>query len=204
MTGRLAATLLFSVGITAALAGCGGSSGADSASSGGPRITDPALVPSATPIQNPVLYHISGDRISTSGGSSATVAAGAGSSAAPSAATANRHRVVSGDTCGSIAARYNVTVEALLRANTRIDPGCTNLAIDDELRIPATVGGSTGGAAPAATPRPGSGREYTVAPGDTCDAIARSYGVPVADIISLNGIDANCTGLQVGQVVRIP
>lgn len=45
--------------------------------------------------------------------------------------------------------------------------------------------------------------EYTVVPGDTLDAIAERYGVPVADIIAFNGI-TDVYNLAVDSVIRIP
>lgn len=185
-----------------AFAACGGNN-ADPNAGKGTRITDPEKVPSSTPIQNPMLYKIQGDTISTTGGV-ATVSPGAGGSAATPGSATRRHKVVSGDTCASIAAQYGVTVDALIRSNARIDAGCTNLSIGDDLRIPGpptpTGGGVSSG---TATPKP-SGRTYTVQSGDTCDAIARNQGVDVQKLIAANGLDANCTRLQIGQVLQIP
>ena len=91
-----------------------------------------------------------------------------------------------------------------MSANRTINQGCTNLRVGDVLRVP---GATTGGSSPAAatsTPRPGSGKEYTVKAGDTCSGIAGSYGIAVADLIRVNGLDADCRTLQVGQVLKLP
>ena len=66
---------LFATGLVAFVAGACGGGGDDGAQGGGTRITDPAKVASSTPIQNPLLYQIKGDTVSTSGGATATVQA---------------------------------------------------------------------------------------------------------------------------------
>lgn len=178
-------------------AACGG--GGDDAGAGkGPRVTDPGKVPTSTPIQNATLYHIQGDLVSTSGGSSSNTP----SSGLTPVGVAKNHTVVSGDTCSTIASKYGITADDLKKVNRIINEACSNLVIGDILRLPAAptpVPGSN----VSRTPQAGSGKEYTVKSGDTCGAIASSYGVTVANIIATNGLDQNCT-LKVGQVVRIP
>src|SRR5262245_33210258 len=79
------------------VAGCGGGGGEGN----GPRVTDPAMVPTSTPITNPVIYRASGDVVSVEGATS-TVRAGSGGSTPTSQ---NRtHTVAAGDTCAGIAA----------------------------------------------------------------------------------------------------
>jgi LysM repeat protein len=189
------------------LAGCNG--GDDGEGQGG-RVVDPARVPSSTPIQNPTLYKISGDQVSTSGGPPVAVTPTGGSATGGGSGS---YVVKSGDTCGSIASKFNITVEELLRANRTIDSDCTNLRIDDTLRIPSAVGTSTAtpragttATAGSRTPTPGSGssRTYTVRSGDTCGAIAGNQGVEVSALIAANGLNPDCTDLQIGQVLRIP
>ncbi|MFN8508282.1 MAG: LysM peptidoglycan-binding domain-containing protein [Dehalococcoidia bacterium] len=195
--------LLFATGMVAFVAGACGGGGDDGTQGGGTRITDPAKVASSTPIQNPLLYQIKGDTVSTSGGATATVQPGTNAGGAtPTRTGAQTYKVVAGDTCSTIATKFNVSVDALLRANTRINADCSNLTVDDQLRIPSApttvpvVGGS-------ATAKP-SGKTYKVVSGDTCDSIARANGVDVGKLISLNGLDANCTRLQIGQTLNLP
>ncbi|MCK9521015.1 MAG: LysM peptidoglycan-binding domain-containing protein, partial [Dehalococcoidia bacterium] len=93
-------------GLAALLAGvilvaCGGGGGEEAGDGPGQRITDPALVPTSTPMQDPVLYKISNDTITTEGGASATVAPG---TAATPRAGRKTYTVESGDTCSGIAA----------------------------------------------------------------------------------------------------
>ncbi len=193
---RTLALLLFC--FASVLAACGG--GEETPGGDGIPVTDPARVRTATPLQNATLYHIQGDVVSTSGGiATVTPVSGGG-------ASGRNHTVVSGDTCGGIAAKYGITLEELRRVNRTIDTNCTNLNVGDILRIPGagtpTAGGGSGTLA-TATPRPGSGRTYTVKSGDTCADVAASYAVTVAALISANGLTQNCD-LQIGQVLRIP
>jgi len=217
-------------------AACGGKS-ADPNAGKGQVNTNPATVPSSTPIQNPIMYHISQDgSVQSSGGPPITAVPG--SNTTPAAKTT--YTVVSGDSCSSIAGQYGITSAELMAANRAINSDCTNMHTGDVLQIPAKTaaeaaaggggGGSStstgnsgatlgtittpvsGGVAPtttalgvaASTPTPNSNAKfYTVISGDTCGAIAASYAVKVSDIIALNNLDANCT-LHVGQTVQIP
>ncbi len=179
------------------LAACGGGSPSKGSSA---RVTDPAKVPSSTPIGDGVTrYLIAGDTVSVAGGTPAALSSGIAGTPAPAAT----YTVKSGDTCSGIASQFKIAVADLLKNNRTIDAGCTNLHAGDTLRIPAStpVGGSTTlGSGP--TPRP-TGKSYTVASGDTCDAIARSYGVDLQKLIAANG-NIDCGRLQIGQLVNIP
>jgi LysM repeat protein len=180
---------------------CGG--GAAPEEGDGVRVTDPARVPSSTPIQNPVLYRIQGNQVTLVGeDTSADLTPEPGNT--PNGRTT--YLVQSGDTCSAIAADHGISLDALLEANPNVV--CENLHIDDAIRIPGGTGGSgdSGDGGTAATPVPtaaDSGRTHTVGPGETCSDIAASFGVSTADIITLNGLDADCS-LQVDQVVKIP
>lgn len=187
------------------LVACGG--GGDGGAGQGARVTDPARVPSSTPISQgqPQVYQINQDgSLTISGGPPVTGTPLSGTTPTNPGA----YTVQSGDTCGGIASDKGITVAELIAANrATINVDCTNLGVGDELRIPSKTGAATptrttSGIA-TATPRAGS-RTYTVAAGDTCADIAANQGVKVADLISVNGLDANCANLQVGQVLKIP
>lgn len=104
------------------------------------------------------------------------------------------HTVVAGDTLGSIALRYGVTVEELQSANglpdVLIRPG-------ERLKVPVTRRVSLS--------PPGSTQsfEYTVQQGDTIVAIATSFGATVDDILSANNLTANAY-IQPGDLLIIP
>lgn len=196
LTSRSIGWLLVSALLLVAAA-CGGNA---SSKGSGARVTDPAKVPSSTPIgDGATRYLIQGDAVSVSGGTPA-VLSGIPGTPAPAAT----YTVKSGDTCAAIAAQFKITTDDLLKNNRTIDSGCTNLHAGDTLRIPASTpaAGSTTTLGTAPTPRP-TGKSYTVVSGDTCDAIARSYGVDLQKLIAANG-NINCTKLQIGQVVNIP
>ncbi|MCC6420681.1 MAG: LysM peptidoglycan-binding domain-containing protein [Gemmataceae bacterium] len=176
-------------------AACGGDDTTDSSAGRGKPITDPARVPSATPMKDPILYQIRGDTIQTVGGTG-TVAPG--TNATPTGA--RTYTVKSGDTCAAIAGQFGVSLDALLKANRSIDSGCTNIVPGDTLKIPTAA---TPAAGSTATPA-GGGKTYTVKSGDTCDAIARNHGVELPKLIAANNLDADCRSLQPGQVLRIP
>ena len=180
------------------LVACGGDAAPKDDGKGKP-ITDPARVPSSTPIQNPMLYQIRGDAVSTSGGPVGTVTSGT-QTPSPS----KKYTVKSGDTCDAIARANGVSLEDLLKVNRTIESGCTNIHAGDVLTIPSVLASPTAGPVlgTGPTPKP-SGKEYKVVSGDSCDAIARSYGVKLQDLIALNKLDASCP-LQVGQVLKIP
>lgn len=197
------------VGLVAAA--CGGGGAPESAS--GERITDPARVPTATPMQNPVLYRIQGNQVILEGGTPAAITPSATTTATPR----KTYTVQAGDTCSGIASAQGVSLDALIRANPT---ACDNLRAGDVLTIPVPtptpVTGGSGGltANPTVRPTPTvprgsggsgsvSGRVYVVQAGDTCADIAASYGVSLADLIAHNGFSADCP-LRVGQEVKIP
>ena len=122
----------------------------------------------------------------------------------PEPPAARTHTVAEGETCGGIAALYNISVDTLLAANPRINEDCTNLHVDEVLNIPAPD--------PAATPSPSDdtspaqeGTIYIVVPGDTCAAIAQDHDIALPTFLAANGLDEEaCLTLQVGQEVVIP
>jgi LysM repeat protein len=197
--------VLLILAVAASSAACGGGSPATGSKAGQP-ITDPARVPSSTPIgTGGVLYQIRADgRVDASGGATTTVVAGATTLAANS----KTYTVASGDTCGAIDAKFGITLDELKRSNRLIDDSCSNLHAGDVLKIPGAAAATTTAAAgttPGPTAKPGaSGGTYVVASGDTCDGIAKAKGVTVAALIAANGIDANCQGLKIGQTIKIP
>ena len=102
------------------------------------------------------------------------------------------YTIKAGDTIYNLAPRFNVTVDAIIRANPGINPN--NLQIGQVICIPA--------AAPP-TPSCPNGFLYTIKAGDTLYNLALQYNVTVQAIIAANpGINPN--NLQIGQVICIP
>lgn len=190
---RLQILLLAAIGSTVAFWAVACGSGGDTGGTGS-RITDPASVPTSTPIQNPVTVRFKNEDIEIAGGGTTT--AGGGSN------QPQTHTVAPGETCAEIASRYGVSVADLIRVNRTINAECTNLREGENLRIPSAAPTAAAG---TPTPRAGaSGRTHTVAAGDTCADIAASFGVTVEALISANGLDADCTNLQLNQILQIP
>ena len=102
------------------------------------------------------------------------------------------YTIRAGDTFFRIAQQYNITVDALMRANPGVDPN--RLQIGQVICIPT--------AAPPTPSCPG-GFLYTIRAGDTLYLIAQRYNVTVQELIAANpGIDPN--RLQIGQQICIP
>ena len=171
----------------------------------GERITDPARVPSSTPIQNPTLFKIKGNEVQLIGGSS-----GAITPVAQSTPVSTEYTVKSGDFCSTIATNNGITLEEFMAANRALN--CDALTIGQKVKVPPKVSAATP-TRPAitgnATVRPGTtsggGKTYTVKDGDTCAGIATANGVSVSALLAANSsIDANCTNIRAGQTLTIP
>ena len=104
------------------------------------------------------------------------------------------YTIRAGDTLFSIAQRFNVTVDAVLRANPGIDPN--NLRIGQEICIPAAT-------LEIESRMECPGTIYTIRQGDSLYQLAIRYNTTVDRIMRFNpGIDPN--NLQIGQRICIP
>ncbi|WP_077369080.1 LysM peptidoglycan-binding domain-containing protein [Anaerosalibacter sp. Marseille-P3206] len=102
------------------------------------------------------------------------------------------YTIRAGDTFFKIAQQYNITVDALMRANPGVDPN--NLQIGQVICIPISA---------PPTPTCPNGFLYTIRAGDTLYLLAQRYNTTVQAIIAANpGINPN--NLQIGQVICIP
>ena len=193
-------------------AACGGGSEGDDDA---PEITDPAEVPTSTPIRegSPVVYTIRGDIVSAEGQS--------GTVTTTPVAPANQsetYTIAEGDTCTAIAEQFGVSVAEIVEANPGVNDDCSNLFPGDTVKIPSTAT-ATATTTATATPTPGSattptptptaedgagGTEYVVQEGDICSTIADQFGVSAQDIIAANGLNADCSNLVPGQTITIP
>lgn len=115
------------------------------------------------------------------------------------------YTVGAGDTLYDIAARYEVTVAAILAAN---DLGSrTIIQIGQELRIPepgssgsSSSGGSSSSSSGSSSSDTGSST-YTVRTGDTLYGIAARHDTTVADLMSANSLTS--TVIRPGQTLTI-
>lgn len=100
-----------------------------------------------------------------------------------------------GDTLGSIAKQFGVSVDVIIESNSLTNPDV--LMVGQELKIPGQK---------TASSESGSGETteeiYVVSPGDTLGSIAQSFGVSVAELQDLNDI-ADPNQIFVGQELRI-
>lgn len=122
----------------------------------------------------------------------------------PAANAQQRYRVQPGDTLTSVAERFGVDPEAILRASWILDP--PNLQPGEVIIIP-DPGQTPEEAALVAAEREGTSPwvrdAYYVQSGDTLSDIAVSYDVALEDLIAFNGITDPDT-LEVGQRILIP
>ncbi|WP_341392557.1 LysM peptidoglycan-binding domain-containing protein [Arthrobacter sp. G119Y2] len=90
------------------------------------------------------------------------------------------HRIEAGDTVSSIAARYGLAVDEVLRVNNL--QSSSLIFAGEELRLPTGVS-----SAPDAAPSAPSGT-YTVEAGDTLSGIAASHGVSLDSVLAANNL----------------
>ncbi len=119
--------------------------------------------------------------------------AGAVPGVLPAFAAPEAYSVVRGDTLMSIAARYGVSVDTLVRLNGLRSP--------DFLRVGQKLVLAQSSSQPA--PQASDHKQHVVAPGETLMAIARSHSVTVDDLARLNGL-ADPDKLMPGQALRMP
>lgn len=98
------------------------------------------------------------------------------------------HTVQSGETLTGIALRYGVTVDELVQANGLAN--ANQIYVGDQLVIPRTVDDS-------------GAKVHTVQQGESLYMISRRYGVPIDQLISVNGL-SDPNRLSVGQRLAIP
>jgi len=129
----------------------------------------------------------------------------------PTPTLAPRAEVVvqSGDTCSSIALKYKVDIDKLIQYNN-LDSNCL-INIGNAIKIPPIL--PTAGPTPttdpnitvvAAAPTSTLPPElvYEVRSGDVCGTIAEKFRIPVAQIITQNKLDVDCT-IRVGQKLTL-
>jgi len=115
--------------------------------------------------------------------------------ARPDLCTGGVHVVQPGENLFRISLRYNVTMDALARANGIVNPN--HIYVGQRLVIPCGVQPS-----PEPSPAP-SDKVHVVQPGEFLSLIAAHYGVNMWAIARANGI-ANPSHIYVGQRLIIP
>lgn len=120
--------------------------------------------------------------------------------AAPASSSSLTYTIQSGDTLAAIADRFNVSVDAIVAANSIDNPDV--ISVGQQLTIPTGGTGNTDAASPTAVTT-ASGNTYTVASGDTLAAIANRFNVDLDNLIEVNNIE-NQDVISVGQQLIIP
>jgi LysM repeat protein len=111
------------------------------------------------------------------------------------------HTVETGDRLGSIASKYNVTVDVIIRANPQMDP---NLIIAGEKLLIPGAGTNNEVLEYVGPDRPdGVTLTYVVEPGDTLGAIATTWTVTLEALLEANP-EVDPAALQVNQLLEVP
>jgi LysM repeat protein len=114
--------------------------------------------------------------------------------------------VQKGDTLSKIAARFNVTVEAIVVANNLKNPNAIfigqTLVIPDGTPLAPPPQPQPGSPTAPTQPQLGPGNTYTVQRGDSVTRVARRFGITVEELMRANALTT--TTLQIGQVLVIP
>lgn len=112
------------------------------------------------------------------------------------ATTTKYHTVASGETLGSIAKKYNVTVKQITEWNKLSNPDA--LSIGQKLRI--TIGASSKSTSSKSSSS--ATKYHTVVDGDTLGAIAAKYKTTVKQLVEWNKL-SNPDALKLGQKLRV-
>ena len=112
------------------------------------------------------------------------------------------YTIEEGDLLPTIADKFNVTQDVILRANPSLNPNV--LIAGQTLRIPeATVEQGTVEADRTAAREAGEEIDHVIVEGETFGALATNYQVSQAALLDANaGLDPNT--LQIGQLIVIP
>ncbi|ODR93411.1 hypothetical protein AUC69_04185 [Methyloceanibacter superfactus] len=120
--------------------------------------------------------------------------------APPPIASGPRVKVQSGDTLSSLSQRYGVPIDTIQSANNLPD---ARLRVGQTLVMPGASAAAPPPRVATAAPAAQAGETtYTVAPGDTPQAIADKLGTDADAIMQRNGVRAD--NLQIGQKLIIP
>ena len=125
-----------------------------------------------------------------------------------------KYTIQSGDTLTGVANKHGMTVAQLaelnnMAVNTGLVQGRTLLVPESKATTSQTKTTASTTKSNATQPATAKGNvfksteNYTVQSGDSLNALARKYGVSVADLAATNNMATN-TGLKRGQVIKVP
>ncbi|KZV92962.1 hypothetical protein EXIGLDRAFT_58200 [Exidia glandulosa HHB12029] len=150
----------------------------------------------------------SGGGGSSGGDSSGGDSSGGKSSGDQFGGCSQSYTAVAGDSCTSIAQNFGISVPHFLSLNPSVSVDCRNLHIGTAYCLESSGTDSSGGDSSGDDPSgadssgdesPGCSHSYTAVAGDTCNLIARNFGVSVDQFLSLNpSVSPDCTNLHIG------
>jgi LysM repeat protein len=112
------------------------------------------------------------------------------------------HTIEEGDRLGSIASKYGVTTDVIIRANPDLNPNV--LIVGQRLLVPGATTNNESLANTGPDDRDvGVESDYAVQPGDTMGAIAEEWTVSLEALLEANP-DVDPSNLQVNQLLVIP
>jgi LysM repeat protein len=120
--------------------------------------------------------------------------------AAPAHAQERHHVVKRGENLALIANQYQVNLRDLMDLNGIANPNV--VYIGQQLLIPLSASAGVYGTPADETQLPARDGYYVVRRGDSLAQIAQRYGLPMSDLLRLNGI-TNVGSIYVGQRLRV-
>lgn len=142
-----------------------------------------------------------GGEATTTDGSGDGATASGGETAAGGEATT--HVIQPGDTVGTIAQRYNVTIQDIVVANNLLNEN--SITAGETLQIVAGAAENAGGESAETAPQfdPNNHFIHVVSYGETLFIIGQRYGFTVEELAGYNGI-ANVNQIKFQQEIKIP
>ncbi|ATY62193.1 LysM domain protein [Cordyceps militaris] len=125
------------------------------------------------------------------------------------------HLIVKGDTCGSVTAKYGISMDQLTAWNTAVDKDCGGFWAAYYCCVHIVgAGTSSPGSTPTTSdpvPAPhqtGIAKDcdkfYQVVKGDTCDSVTAKFGISTDQLIMWNSaIDKDCNGFWAGYYICV-
>ena len=120
----------------------------------------------------------------------------------PPTGSTKEYVIAKGDTLGTVAKKYHVTLKALKDANAGLNE--KKLQIGAKIKIPDTASTAVAGTGSTTdTGATGDTATYTVKTGDALEKIAKKNGTTVKAIVELNHLKS-MNSIKVGQKLKLP
>ncbi|KAF5329714.1 hypothetical protein D9619_009152 [Psilocybe cf. subviscida] len=111
------------------------------------------------------------------------------------------YTVVSGDSCGTIDTKFNLTLAQFITFNPEVNSQCTNIQLGSAYCVQSSNSTTTGPPSNVASGTITSGctQYYTVVSGDSCATVESKFNLTLAQFITFNPeINSQCTNIQLG------